>query len=484
MGIKAAYLIPHAPVFISEIGGDQVEQVALTRTALDQIKREVEAISPDTILIISPHGPIFSDAIAIYDFPNYDGDLHAFGAFDLYYTFEKDIAFINRLMQISRENNGYYYPLSESEFNDFQCEPRLDHGVTVPLHFLSPLAKHTKIVAMSYGTLSYLELLKQGRYIYKTAEDLDANVVIIASGDMSHALKTSGPYTSNQNGIWFDGVMRDFLTNNKPYDIFLEDPDSIESAKECGLRSYAIMMGALSHQHLNPEVFSYEGPFGVGYLTAALRVEGLRSDNPLNAIEVGLADKIKQINEKSHFLAKFARAAIQHHIQTETRPKGSIANNELMINDVVIQNNLSESWLSMLSAPKGVFVSIKQNGVLRGCMGTIYPSEATVVDEIIQNALMAASDDPRFDAILESELSLLTVSVDVLSTPEIIHNKNMLSPERMGVIVYKGDAYGVLLPNLEGIDTVEEQLKIASNKAGFHVDEIEKIACFTVDRYK
>ena len=484
MGIKAAYLIPHAPVFLNEIGGDEVEQVASTRKALEKIKKEVEAISPDTILIISPHGPIFSDAIAIYDLPNYNGDLRTFGAFDLNYTFEKDSVFINRLMQISRENNGYYYPLSESEFVDFQCEPRLDHGVTVPLHFLSPLAKQTKIVAMSYGTLSYLELLKQGRYIYETAEALDIKLVIIASGDMSHALMSSGPYTLNQNGIWFDGVMRDFLINNKPYDIFLEDSDAIESAKECGLRSYAIMMGALSDHLLKPEVLSYEGPFGVGYLTAVLRVVGVKSDNPLNALEAAWANKIKSINEKAHFLAKFARIAIEHYIQTETRPKGSIANNNLMLNEVLIQNNLTEACLSTLLAPKGVFVSIKQNGVLRGCMGTIYPSKATVMDEIVQNALLAASNDPRFEAIVESELSLLTVSVDVLSTPEIIHNKNVLSPERLGVIVYKGDAYGVLLPNLEGIDTVEDQLKIASNKAGFHVDEIEKIACFTVDRYK
>lgn len=117
-------------------------------------------------------------------------------------------------------------------------------------------------------------------------------------------------------------------------------------------------------------------------------------------------------------------------------------------------------------------------------MGTIDPSEQRVVEEIIQNAIMAASSDPRFDPILETELDLLTVSVDILSTPEIIHKIERLSPERFGVIVYKGDDYGVLLPNLEGIDTVEDQLKIASNKAGFHVDEIEKIACFTVDRYK
>lgn len=155
-----------------------------------------------------------------------------------------------------------------------------------------------------------------------------------------------------------------------------------------------------------------------------------------------------------------------------------------MINDIVIQENLSEAWLSDLSVRRGVFVSIKQNGVLRGCMGTIYPSEKTVMDEIIKNAILASTEDPRFEAIQENELDLLTVSVDVLSTPEIIHNKNVLSPDRLGVIVYKGDAFGVLLPNLEGIDTTEDQLKIASNKAGFHVDEIEKIACFTVDRYK
>lgn len=360
MGIEAAYLIPHAPVFIKEIGGEQIEQVTNTLNALEQIRREIEIIAPDTILIISPHGPIFSDAIAIYDFPNYEGDLHAFGAFDLAYTFDKDQIFIRQLMDMSREMKGYYYPLSKSEFESFQYEPRLDHGITVPLHFVYPHGKQTKIVAMSYGTLSYLELLKQGRLIKQAVDNWGGKLVIIASGDMSHALKSSGPYTLHPNGIWFDTFMKEHLANNKPFDIFLEDTDSIESAKECGLRSFAIMMGALSDYTLKPEVLSYEGPFGVGYLVAALRVNGMQIDHPLKSIESALKYKIKHINEASHPIAKFARAVIIKHVVTNKQPRGAIVDNKIAADDILIDEALSDELLSMLRARGGVFFLLKK----------------------------------------------------------------------------------------------------------------------------
>lgn len=484
MRIKAAYLIPHAPVFIREIGEGQTEHVQKTRHALEQIRLDIQDLMPDTIVIISPHGPIFSDAIAIYDFPEYKGNLSAYGAFNLNYTFPKDDEFINSLVEISRENDGYYYPLSEEEFRAFQYEPELDHGIIVPLHFVYPQNKNTKIVAMSYGTLSYLELLKQGSHIYNTAEKLNRTIVVIASGDMSHALKTSGPYEMNQKGLWFDVQMQTYIKANEPYRIFIENDNEIEEAKECGLRSFAVMMGAMRHYTLHSEILSYEGPFGVGYLTARFQVEGKRLDNPIHEVESAMIYKINQINESAHPFAIFARKVIEHYVRTKSYPKVSNRGSELIFNDEILLDHLSEDQIATLSARNGVFVSVKYNGVLRGCIGSIYSSEDTVCEEIIRNAVMAASEDQRFEPISKNELDLITVSVDVLSVPEIIHSINALSPERLGVIVYKGEAYGVLLPNLEGIETVEDQLIIASNKAGFHVDEIEKIACFTVDRYK
>ena len=114
----------------------------------------------------------------------------------------------------------------------------------------------------------------------------------------------------------------------------------------------------------------------------------------------------------------------------------------------------------------GVFVSVKKRGELRGCIGTIGPTCANVAEEIVQNAVSACSRDPRFPPVAEDELDGLTVSVDVLGVPEPVGSLGELDPARYGVIVSKGYRRGLLLPNLDGVDTVERQLAIALDKAG------------------
>ena len=131
----------------------------------------------------------------------------------------------------------------------------------------------------------------------------------------------------------------------------------------------------------------------------------------------------------------------------------------------------------------GVFVSIKKHGELRGCIGTFIPSCGNVAEEIIRNAICAATQDPRFHCVEKEELSELGYSVDVLTPPEEIKDLKELDPKKYGVIVSKGQRKGLLLPDLEGVDTVEEQLRIAKMKAGIYDDEGIKILRFEVKRY-
>ncbi|MDI6785982.1 MAG: AmmeMemoRadiSam system protein A [bacterium] len=132
----------------------------------------------------------------------------------------------------------------------------------------------------------------------------------------------------------------------------------------------------------------------------------------------------------------------------------------------------------------GVFVSIKKKGQLRGCIGTFQPTTANVACEIINNAIAAASEDPRFNPIISEELEDLEISVDVLSPPEKINSKLELDPKRYGVIVQKGFRRGLLLPDLEGVDTVDYQLSIAKAKAGIKEEEDVQLYRFEVKRYK
>ena len=132
----------------------------------------------------------------------------------------------------------------------------------------------------------------------------------------------------------------------------------------------------------------------------------------------------------------------------------------------------------------GVFVSLKKGGSLRGCIGTFLPTMHSVAEEVIKNAISAACEDPRFSSVEPEELEDLVYSVDVLSTPEPVKSVRELDPKRYGVIVQSGFRKGLLLPDLEGVDTVDDQLAIAKRKAGIDMTEPVSIYRFEVHRYE
>jgi len=131
----------------------------------------------------------------------------------------------------------------------------------------------------------------------------------------------------------------------------------------------------------------------------------------------------------------------------------------------------------------GVFVSLKVRGMLRGCIGTFEPCEPDVANEIVRNAISAATGDPRFTAVRPDELASLEYSVDVLTSPEPAKDFTELDPRRYGVIVQAGRRRGLLLPDLEGVDTVEEQVGIATQKAGIAPGTPVTLFRFEVKRY-
>ena len=139
---------------------------------------------------------------------------------------------------------------------------------------------------------------------------------------------------------------------------------------------------------------------------------------------------------------------------------------------------------SEMKGRAGVFVSIKKKGELRGCIGTFSPCTKNVACEIMQNAISAATQDPRFPPVSPEELNGLEYSVDVLTEPEKVESKKELDPKKYGVIVRSGERRGLLLPDLEGVDTVDDQIGIASMKAGIHPSETIELYRFEVKRYK
>jgi AmmeMemoRadiSam system protein A len=137
-----------------------------------------------------------------------------------------------------------------------------------------------------------------------------------------------------------------------------------------------------------------------------------------------------------------------------------------------------------LTGQAGSFVSLKKDKELRGCIGTIYPTEESTAKEIIENAVRAGTEDPRFMPVDLSEMDELTLTVDILGEPESVTSETELDPELYGVIVKKGARTGLLLPRLEGINSVREQITIARQKAGIPNSEDIELYRFTVTRYE
>jgi len=142
-----------------------------------------------------------------------------------------------------------------------------------------------------------------------------------------------------------------------------------------------------------------------------------------------------------------------------------------------------ENLTDDLLQPKGAFVSIKNNGKLRGCIGELTPTRENLAIEIIQNAVSAASRDPRFAPISRDEITDLTFSVDVLTPLEKVDDVSQLDCKKFGLTVKAGDKQGVLLPDLEGIDSVADQLRICLKKGGIDQSKSYEMYRFEVERY-
>lgn len=169
--------------------------------------------------------------------------------------------------------------------------------------------------------------------------------------------------------------------------------------------------------------------------------------------------------EQPHPLVRLARRTIETYVREGTR--------------IAPPGDLTPEMRQRAAS----FVSLHVDGELRGCIGTIEPAQPNLALEVIHNAIMAATEDPRFPPVTPRELARLQISVDVLSLPKPVSGLEELDPSKYGVIVQSGFRRGLLLPDLEGVDTVECQVDIARRKAGIGPNESLRISRFEVHRY-
>lgn len=464
--LLAGYIVPHPPILIPEIGLGEEKKAAATSQAMHEIGKEIARLKPETIVIISPHGPLFTDAISIRVAEPLEGDLGNFGAPAIVLTKHTDQVLIDKILKRAYDADIPSVKFDADLANRFDLDESADHGVIVPLSFVEPYYQDYKIVAINYGLLAPEALYEFGQCIREASEG--KNIVVIASGDLSHHLKDSGTYAYHEEGCIFDRALVDALTKKEYLSIFNIEDKLVARAGECGLRSIYILLGALDRIGHEVRWMSYEGPFGVGYAIFKFECGVERTLSLLDEIKALIKDKTERERQREDIYLKLARDAVELYIKKGDRLK---LPSYAQVDD-------------LLKGSRGVFVSIKDRGGLRGCMGSTVGLEINLGNEIIATAIKAATQDPRFDPIEMSELKSLKISVDILSAAEKVTDKTQLDPKLYGIIVSSDYKKGLLLPDLEGVQTVEEQIRIALNKAGIKSTEGYDIERFTVERHE
>jgi AmmeMemoRadiSam system protein A/AmmeMemoRadiSam system protein B len=449
--ITGAFIFPHPPIMIEEVGKRETKKVEASIAAAEEAAKRIGELKPDTIVIISPHGTLFRDAMSFAAEERLEGSLVKFGAPQVKIAYDNDIELLDKIMEKAEEKRVYCIPVHEDVKKSYGMDTGLDHGATVPLYFINKKYSNFKLVHITYSLLSREHHYKLGMSIRDAVSELDRKVVVIASSDLSHRLTKDAPAGFNSRGLEFDKEYVELIKNGDIEGFLSLSPDLIEDAGQCGYNSTIILLGCFDGYRLRGDVLSYEGPFGVGYCIAQLFPEGKSG---------------KTIEKSSDPYVKLAIKTLETYVRTGRKPE--------------IPEGLPAE---MMDERAGVFVSLKKHGELRGCIGTIGPTTKNIAEEIMQNAISAGTRDPRFFPVEEEELEELEYSVDVLMEPEPIQSKDELDVKRYGVIVRSGMRSGLLLPNLEGVDTVEEQVGIALRKAGIASSEKYSMERFEVIRH-
>lgn len=460
MAVIAAFMVPHPPIIIPEVGRGEEKKIQRTIDAYQTVARRIGSLKPDTIVLFSPHQVMYSDYFHISPKESASGDLAQFHAPKVQLRVQYDIKFVE---QVCRLADAAGFPAGTKGERDRE----LDHGTMVPLYFVNQYTTDYQLVRIGLSGLPLKMHYQLGQYIQEAAKLLGRTTVLIASGDLSHRLKEDGPYGYREEGPQYDSRIMDVMEKAAFGELFRFSEEFCEKAGECGHRSFTIMAGALDQLKVEAEALAYEGVFGVGYGVCSYMVCGSDTDrNFRQQFEAKERAEIARHRSQEDAYVQLARKTIENYVRTGEK--------------IAVPDGLPEELCSQRA---GVFVSIKENGSLRGCIGTICAVQTSVAEEIIENAISAACRDPRFLPIRQEELDELVISVDVLGDAETVDAPDKLDVRRYGVIVTKGSKRGLLLPNLDGIDTVEEQIAVAKRKAGIGEAEAVTLERFEVVRH-
>ncbi len=433
MEMISAVIMPHPPIARPMVGRGEEKKIQATLDAYRTASRQIAGYAPETIVVISPHNIFYRDAFYISPGETYNDSLSRFRAPDDRISVPYDSELRDEIIRLFEEEG-----IPAVQEKRYANEP--DHGSLIPLLFIREEYPDFRVVRIAPSLLSDETLVEAGRLIERAAAHLGRRITLLASGDLSHKLLPEGPYGYVEEGPKFDARVTEMMRTGDLRSFREFTPEFRDKCAECGLPGFIMLSGALESYHVKPDFLSYEGTFGVGYAVCTFTAEDA--------------------------CVRLAKDSLEKYIRTRK---------------LISRPDDLPAW--MTSEKAGVFVSLHKHGDLRGCIGTIFPWSDCIADEIIALAVEAGTRDPRFMPVTADELPDLEYNVDVLSAPEPAE-RHQLDAKRYGVIVTNGSRRGLLLPDLEGVDTPGQQIAIALQKAGIRPQEPYRLERFTVERHR
>ena len=463
MSILAAFMVPHPPMIVPAIGRGSEKQVETTVQAYEQVAREIAALKPDTIVITSPHALMYADYFHISPGKSARGSFSDFGAGQVRFDVDYDAELVEMITRLAQAQDFPAGILGERQ-------KELDHGTMVPLWFIQREYTDFKLVRIGLSGLPLTDHYTLGKMVAEAANRLERRIVFVASGDLSHKLQNYGPYGFAPEGPVYDERIMDVCSRGAFGELFDFDETFCEKAAECGHRSFVIMAGALDGLAVKAAQLSHEDVTGVGYGICTFYPAGEDDSRHFLAQHLQkVRNSLRDKRDASDPYVRLARETVEQYVLEHRKPR---------------VKDMTDLPPEMLHQQAGAFVSIHEHGRLRGCIGTIAPVTESLAQEIIDNAVSAATRDPRFNPITPDELEWLEISVDVLGEPEEISSRDELDVKRYGVIVTSGSRRGLLLPDLDGVDTVDQQVDIAMRKGGISPRDKYRLERFKVIRHE
>lgn len=275
--IIGGYLVPHPPIIVPEVGKDRRREVGDTVAAMERVAREVRDTAPDTIVLTTPHGHGFADSVRIPDAERFSGDLAAFGAPGVAFSFAGDPPLAHRIQAICRREGIACGCTGITGSPRRDGGEELDHGALVPLSFVAPLLPEFRLLSIPVPFFDLPAMYRFGSVLAEAARELPGRVLLLASGDLSHCLRPGAPCGYRPEAARYDEEICRIVREGDDAALQALGATEMREAAECGTRSFAVLFGALAGREKESEIYAYDDAFGVGYLTARIAPAGGRA---------------------------------------------------------------------------------------------------------------------------------------------------------------------------------------------------------------